>query len=501
MIGETNDSLSIALTAHCSTLFVKSRRNRASHLAPQATMRRLQPKQPMPESLASKNIDLLIVDDDDELRTGLVQYFEQLGCRVAEAADAEQALPLTRQRAFNVAILDLALPGMSGIEFLRHIRAENNELEIILLTGVGSIEIAVEAMKLGAFDFLTKPIRTKSLETIVRRAAEANNLRSENRRLRAIIARSSPQHQMLGESPVMQRVDRLIERAAPSNNPILIQGESGTGKELVARALHLASGRADKPLVVINCAALPEQLLESELFGHEKGAFTGAGTSKPGLFEVAEGGTLFIDEIAELAPALQPKLLRVLEDGSLRRVGSLKERRVDVRIIAATNRDLLQEVEGKRFREDLYYRINVMTIYLPPLRERGDDLGLLANHFCGPGWEFEPAAREAILGYHWPGNVRQLINAIERAKMLADDEILRREHLPPEVMRDAHSGAAAAPEINGDLASLTRAHLVQTLRREKGNKLRSAKALGVTRRSLYRLLEKYRIQDAEIAGS
>jgi DNA-binding NtrC family response regulator len=451
----------------------------------------------MPESLALKNIELLIVDDDQELREGLMQYFEHLGCRVAGAGSAEQALPLTHERSFNVAILDLAMPGMTGIELLRQIKSENGEIEVILLTGEGTIEAAVDAMKLGAFDFLAKPIRTKPLETVVRRAADASKLRSENRRLRTIIARHSSQQQMIGQSPVMQKVNRLIERAGPSNNPILIQGDSGTGKELVARALHLASGRADKPLVVINCAALPEQLLESELFGHEKGAFTGAATSKPGLFEVAEGGTLFIDEIGELAPALQPKLLRVLEDGSLRRIGSLKERRVDVRIVAATNRNLLKEVEEGRFREDLYYRINVMTIYLPPLRERGDDLSLLADYFCGPGWEFEPAAREAILHYHWPGNVRQLINAIERAKMLADDEVLRREYLPPEVVRDVQR-AAPLPEIEGDLASLTRAHVVQTLRREKGNKLRSAKSLGVTRRSLYRLLEKYRIQAVEI---
>jgi transcriptional regulator with PAS, ATPase and Fis domain len=301
----------------------------------------------------------------------------------------------------------------------------------------------------------------------------------------------------------MQKVQKLISRVAPSDNPILIQGESGTGKELVARALHLASNRAEKPLVVINCAALPEQLLESELFGHEKGAFTGANSSKPGLFEVAEGGTLFIDEIGELALALQPKLLRVLEDGSMRRVGSLKERRVDVRIIAATNCDLQKEVEEGRFREDLYYRINVMTIYLPPLRERGDDVNLLADHFCGQAWELEPAARQALIDYRWPGNVRQLINALERAKMLSDDEVLKKEHLPPEVYNGAQTKNTAGheAEFDGDLASLNRAHVVQTLRREKGNKLRAAKALGVTRRSLYRLLEKYQVDASEIANA
>lgn len=455
----------------------------------------------MSDPKTDKRVDLLLVDDDDELRSGLVEYFCQLGYRAEGAASAEKALPLLRDHSYHVAVFDFAMPGMTGVELLRQIKSENSETEIILLTGEGTIETAVDAMKLGAFDFLTKPVRTKSLEAVVRRAAEANSLRSENRRLRALVERSTPQYQMVGDSAAMQKVRRLITRVAPSDNPILIQGESGTGKELVARALHLASNRADKPLVVINCAALPEQLLESELFGHEKGAFTGATSSKQGLFEVAEGGTLFIDEIGELAPSLQPKLLRVLEDGSLRRVGSLKEHRVDVRIIAATNRDLQKEVEQGRFREDLYYRINVMTIYLPPLRERGDDVNLLADHFCGQAWELEPAARQALVEYRWPGNVRQFINALERAKMLADDEVLKKEHLPPEVISNTPVKDALHhdSEGDGDLASLNRAHVVQTLRRENGNKLRAAKALGVTRRSLYRLLEKYQVETAEIA--
>jgi transcriptional regulator with PAS, ATPase and Fis domain len=302
---------------------------------------------------------------------------------------------------------------------------------------------------------------------------------------------------MIGDSVAMKDVYRLIERAAPSDKPILIQGESGTGKELVARALHDASSRADKPLVVINCAALPEQLLESELFGHEKGSFTGATTAKPGLFEVADGGTLFIDEIGELAPALQPKLLRVLEDGSMRRVGSLKERRVNVRLLAATNRDLGKEVEEKRFREDLYYRINIMTILVPPLRVRENDVLQLADHFAGSGWEFEAACRDAIARYHWPGNVRQLINAIERAKMLADDELLKKANLPPEVVDTSSARELPSYESDADLASIARARVVQALEKEHGNKLRAAKALGVSRRSLYRLIEKYNVQPNE----
>ena len=452
----------------------------------------------MSKSTDTKTLDLLIVDDDDELCSGLDRYFTGLGYSVKTAASGESAIEELDGRAFSVAIVDMVMPGISGIELLEKLQHDNAETEVILLTGEGTIEKAVEAMKLGACDFLTKPVRMKQLEAVVQKAAETGKLRKENRQLRAILQRSVPTHQMLGDSPAMKEVFRLLDRAGPSDKPILIQGESGTGKELVAQALHEASARADKPLVVINCAALPEPLLESELFGHEKGAFTGATTSKPGLFEVADGGTLFIDEIGELAPPLQPKLLRVLEDGSLRRVGSLKERRVDVRILAATNRDLAQEVEARRFREDLYYRINIMTIPIPPLRERGQDVLRLADHFAGPGWDFEPTCRDAIGRYSWPGNVRQLINAIERAKMLADDEVLHKENLPPEVAGSNDHSTQLLYGTDFDLAAVTRARVVQALQQENGNKLRSAKSLGVSRRSLYRLIEKYQIQPSEI---
>ncbi len=445
-----------------------------------------------------RQLELLLVDDDDELRSGMANFFRQLGHEVREAESAEVAIEKLDQRVFDVVVLDMVMPGMSGIEFLERIKSDHIEGEIVLLTGEGTIEKAVEAMKLGAYDFLSKPVRMKQLKAVVLKAAESSSLRKENRQLRALSRRNAPTHHMIGDSPAMQEVYRLIDRSGPSDKPILIQGESGTGKELVARALHEASSRADKPLVVVNCAALPEQLLESELFGHEKGAFTGATSAKPGLFEVADGGTLFIDEIGELAPPLQPKLLRVLEDGSLRRVGSLKERRVDVRVIAATNRDMAQEVEAKRFREDLYYRINIMTIVIPPLRERNGDLQLLAEHFSGDAWELEPACLDAIKHFSWPGNVRQLINAIERTKMLADDEVLRKENLPPEVLNKEPTNNQVLGDASADLASLTRARLVQALQQENGNKLRSAKALGVSRRSLYRLIEKYHIEPSEL---
>jgi transcriptional regulator with PAS, ATPase and Fis domain len=279
----------------------------------------------------------------------------------------------------------------------------------------------------------------------------------------------------------------------PTDKPILVQGESGTGKELVARALHDASHLADKPLVVINCAALPDTLLESELFGYEKGAFTGAVGMKPGLFEVADGGTLFIDEIGELAGELQAKLLRVLEDGTLRRVGSVKERRVHVRLIAATNRDLQEEVRAKRFREDLYYRINVLTLELPPLRQRAGDLRLLVEHFAGPEWQVDPEVIPTLERYSWPGNVRQLQNAIDRAKILADDDHIRVDNLPPEIVASATERPVVPSSGDVDLDTLTRQHIVTTYSRHGGNKARTARALGIGRRTLYRLLEKYAI--------
>ena len=445
--------------------------------------------------------DILIVDDDDDLRGGIASYFEQLGHEVAQADSAESALTALNNRAFSLAIVDLVMPGKSGLELLRELKQEHVETEVVLLTGEGTIETAVEAMKLGACDFLTKPVRMKQLEAVVQKAAQTSELKKENRQLRTLLRRHASHHQMVGESATVREVYRLIDRAGPSGKPILIQGESGTGKELVARALHEASERSNKPMVVVNCAAMPEQLLESELFGHEKGAFTSASASKPGLFEAADGGTLFIDEIGELTAALQPKLLRVLEDGSLRRIGSLKERRVDVRIIAATNRDLATEVAEKRFREDLYYRINMMTIQLPPLRARGDDVRLLAAHFAGEGWEFEPECRRAIEAYHWPGNVRQLINAIERMKILSDSELLCKSNLPPEVLGADPSAAHVTYGADVDLATLTRARIVQALQETQGNKLRAAQALGVNRRSLYRYIDKYQIQPSEMGKS
>jgi DNA-binding NtrC family response regulator len=363
-----------------------------------------------------RNIDLLLVDDDMEFRDVVARRFSRRGYRVQEAADGVAALELAARRQVDVAIVDLRMPGMSGVELLDKLKGDSSPCEVVLLTGEGTIETAVEAMKHGAHDYLTKPFPLAELEVVVQRAAAQRQLRKENQQLKAVLERNRPNAEMIGRSTVMQEVFRLIERVGPTGRAVLIQGESGTGKELVARALHRASPRAERPMVVINCAALPETLLESELFGHEKGSFTGAARAKPGLFEVADGGTLFIDEIGEMRGPLQAKLLRVLEDGSMRRIGSLKELRVDVRLLAATNRNMAEEVKAGRFRENLYYRINVLSLELPPLRRRTGDIPLLIARFLGAEWQIEPAAMEALESYPWPGNIRQLINAIERAK-------------------------------------------------------------------------------------
>ena len=394
-----------------------------------------------------------------------------------------------------MAIIDLMMPGMSGLELLAKLKENDPACEVVLLTGQGTIEAAVEAMKKGAYDFLAKPFPLGELEVLIQKAYERHLLQKENQQLSAALERSEPKQEIIGKSPAMREVFRLIDRAGPTDKAILIQGASGTGKELVARALHRASRRAQKPFVAINCAALPESLLESELFGHEKGAFTGAIATKLGLFEVADGGTLLIDEMGEMPGPLQAKLLRVLEDGSLRRVGSLKEMHVDVRLLAATNRDLQKEVQAGRFREDLFYRINVMSLELPRLRDREGDVRLLVDRFLSDDWEITPEALAALERYPWPGNVRQLINTLERAKILAEGHTIELVDLPGEIARLPE--AAAPPSIDNDtqLAAIERAHVISVLERNQGNKARAARMLGVTRRSLYRLIEKYGLEE------
>ncbi len=442
-------------------------------------------------------IDLLIVDDEVDFRDQAYNYFQRVGFRVEQAEDGEEALNVATNRKFDVVVLDIHMPGMSGITVLEKLMEREPAPKIIMLTGGGTIQHAVDSMKNGAYDFLTKPAKLDELQRLVVRASQAHKLEKENRQLKEVIRRNQPDHQMVGQSPQMLEVFRLIERTSESDKPVLIQGESGTGKELVARAIHRAGPLADKPLVVVNCAALAEQLLESELFGHEKGAFTGAISTKQGLFELADGGTLFIDEFGEMSGGLQVKLLRVLQDGTMRRVGSVTEQKVDVRVIAATNRDLEKEVTEKRFREDLFYRINVLGIVIPPLRQRDGDIESLARKFAGDQWKIPGEVMERLVAYSWPGNVRQLQNAIERAKVLAEEDQIELRNLPDAIL---HANTTSAP-INSspagnsklDLETLNRIHVEETYARCDRNKTKTAQALGINRRSLYRLLEKFGI--------
>ena len=442
-------------------------------------------------------ITILLVEDEADFRETTARWMSRKGHNVAEAPNAQEALVLLDRQQFDVAVIDMNMPGISGVELLQRMKSDNIETEVIILTGQGTIESAVQAMKIGACDYLTKPFPLGDLEQRCRLAWERGRLSKENRQLKAVIKRSEPKTEMVGESAAMKEVFRLIERVAPTDKAVLIQGESGTGKELVAQAVQKNSKRADKPFVTINCAALPENLVESELFGHQKGSFTGATSDKPGLFEVADGGTMFIDELGELPLALQPKLLRVLEDGSLRRVGSHKERKVDVRIIAATNRDLAEDVKDGAFREDLYYRLNVMSLKLVPLRERGNDVNLLIDRLMVKGWEIEDDARAVLLGYQWPGNIRQLVNVLDRASVLADNNTITIDDLPSEIVdgpTEPVEGFRPVAHLDHDISRLDeieKAHIVEILEREKGNKAKAARALGIHRRKLYRLLERY----------
>lgn len=448
---------------------------------------------------------ILLVEDDHDFRDSCMRWLNRKGLDVSGAASGAEALDMCGKQQFDVGLFDMDMPGMSGIELLQRLRGDNNEMETVILTGQGSIESAVQSMKLGASDFLTKPCPLADLEHHLRLAFSRGKLRKENRQLKAILSRSQSTTEIIGESPAMQSVKQILARIASSDRPVLITGESGTGKEVFARAIQQRSPLSDKPFVTINCAALPEQLVESELFGHQKGSFTGATEEKQGLFEVADGGTLFIDELGELPLTVQPKLLRVLEDGSMRRIGSSKQLRVNVRIITATNRDLAWQVKQGEFREDLFYRVNVLPIHLPPLRERRHDIERLVEHFLPRDWRVEDDALAAMTNYAWPGNVRELINVIQRATILADDNKITMSDLPRELLSspDPSSSrptvgmqgsldASQSDDYVGDsLEDYTRVRVLQVLREEKGNKSRAARRLGIHRRKLYRLLERF----------
>jgi DNA-binding NtrC family response regulator len=448
-------------------------------------------------AIPTPTIRLLIVDDDEQLRQTLTKRFLKQGFQVTAAGSGEEALAALPPRC-DVALIDLHMPGMNGIELLGKLKELQPELEAIMLTAHGSVETAIQAMKNGAYDYLAKPFHLPELEVHIQKAHEKVLLHRRERQWVEQIAYESARYRLVGSSRPMQKVVQLIQKVAPTDATVLIRGPSGTGKELVARALHYNSQRRERPLVTINCAALQETLLESEIFGHEKGAFTGAVQSKPGLVEVAEGGTLFIDEVAEMSGGLQAKLLRVLEDGHYRRVGSTSEGLADVRVIAATNKPLEDEIKAGKFREDLFYRLNVVTIPLPPLRERRDDIPeliehLLANRHLGSHrYQIDRDALEALTRYDWPGNVRELANVLERAQILAENHLITLDDLPESIVETA--GPLPTGGNPHHLREVERRHVQAILQQEKGNKVHAAKALGISRRALYRLIAKYRLE-------
>jgi DNA-binding NtrC family response regulator len=434
---------------------------------------------------------ILLAEDDRELREFLTELLVDAGYDVAAYPSADATLrAITPEAAADLVVTDLIMPGNKrGHDLLREVRATRPELNVIVITAFGSIDSAIELVKEGAFDYLTKPFGTEEFLHTVERALEESRVQRES----ALLARTAPASPpgFVGASRLMQDVFRLIERAARSPHTVLIMGESGTGKELVAQALHAASGRAS--FIAANCAAFPEHLLESELFGHERGAFTGADQARPGLFEAAHRGTLFLDEIAELPAPLQPKLLRALEQGEIRRVGAAQSRTVDVRLIAATNRDLEVEVRENRFREDLFWRLNVLPIHVAPLRERTADIPLLARHFLGTR-SISQEAMSLLVAYPWPGNVRELRNAIERAITLNPADRILPADLPPRIQKAGRAAAmvADASRRQATLRDLEREYIIEILRQVGGNKSRAAEILGLDRKTLYRKLEEYR---------
>jgi DNA-binding NtrC family response regulator len=453
---------------------------------------------------ASRPGRILIVDDEVELMRALCDSLQGPQFSVRGATAPSEALEALSSGDFDIMLSDLMMPEMDGIALLRKALEFDPNLVGIIMTGQGAISTAVEAMKVGAFDYILKPFKLQAILPVLSRAMEVRRLRLENIRLRRYVEDltfKSPRYQIIGGSPAMRKVLQMIEKVARTDATVLIRGPSGAGKELVAHALHHNSLRKDRPMVTINCAALQETLLESELYGHEKGAFTGAAQLKHGLFEVAEGGTLFIDEIAEMSPGMQAKLLRVLENGNYRRVGGTQECQADVRIIAATNKPLEEEQKAGRFREDLFYRLNVIAIPLPPLKERREDIEVLVNHFLSTRQlgkvrcMVDPEAMSALTRYDWPGNIRELANVIERAQILAENNRITLDDLPDNLHIAPGVGDPTDTGQNTNLLrDVERRHVREMLEQNKGNKVHTARALGISRRALYRLLDKYRIE-------
>src|SRR5437773_6337274 len=444
-----------------------------------------------------KTPTVLVVEDDVENRTAMVKVLEGAEYKVLETDNGQQAIDIINEENVDILVTDLRLPVLDGVELLKRAKAMRQDIEVIMITGHGTVEIAVEAIKEGAYDFITKPVKKAQLLRAVEKAAEKQYLSRENRDLRQQLTQTGSRR-LIYASTDMRNIARMVEQVAPSTATILITGESGTGKEVIADAIHSASPRRLKPLIKVSCAALPDTLLESELFGYEKGAFTGANTRKEGRFELANGGTLFLDEVGEISPGVQVKLLRVLQDGKFERLGGTRTTDTDVRILVATNKDLQQEVTERRFREDLFYRLNVINIRIPSLRERKDDVQLLAMHFLKfyadknnkPIEGFSEDAMLALSSYDWPGNVRELENAVERAVVFTNGKQIPLAVLPQGVSAFAEAQHSLTFKIGTPLRELERKAIDITLHHTRGDKNMAARLLGIATRTIYRHLER-----------
>jgi two-component system response regulator HydG len=436
---------------------------------------------------------VLVVDDDDSNRVTMERILKREGYEVLHAASGKEALEILRDAPVDLVLTDLKMPGMSGIDLLKASRMVEPDVEVLVMTAYGTVETAVEAMKEGAYDFVSKPLKRMELLASVRKALEKRALSVENRHLRERLA-AVGDGEMIGRSQGMRALLDEVEQVAPSDATVLLTGESGTGKSRLARLLHRMSRRKEARLVTVNCAAIPENLLESELFGYEKGAFTGAVARKEGRFDMARGGTLFLDEVTEMKPAVQVRLLRVLQEGEYERVGGTQTLVADVRVVAASNRDIQQAVAEGAFREDLYYRLNVIPLSVPPLRQRHDDVALLAQHFLVRYAEknrkeldgFTPEALEALQGHQWPGNVRELENAIERAVVLCRAARIGLDDLPPQVRAAQPRRQSLSFEVGTPLKVVERRMIEETLRLCNGDKQLAASLMGITARTIYR---------------
>ena len=447
---------------------------------------------------------ILIVEDEESQRSAMAGFLAKRGWRVYQAESAEAALELTGKQNFDLVLTDQQMSGISGLDLLEKIKAMNPEIEVVLITAFGDVRSAVQATKAGAYDYLTKPVDLETLEITIQRALERRHLVAENRQLRDSLARRHSFENIISTSGAMENVLNMAARVSRVDSPVLITGESGTGKEMVARAIHFASERNDKPFVVVNCAALNENLIESELFGHEKGAFTGAIRQKKGRIESADKGTLFLDELGEISPEIQVKLLRFLQEGTFERVGGDSMLQTDVRLLAATNRDLLPAIEQGSFREDFYYRINVVNIHIPPLRSRREDIRLLVDHFLTANEkrlgrkQLSREALDAVMRYDFPGNIRELQNMVERAMVMSRGEVIGRSDLPPGVAAATGGRSSGGSESSGgsltdQVEQLERDMILRALEQTDGVQVRAAEILGISERNLRYKMKKLRI--------